>query len=291
MIKVLKIVYAILNSAIIISLLIIHFGLKESTYQNSIRFYTFPLPVIIGVVLFLTIFLARKFRKYNVWLIIVLLLLWLSRSFKIHFSEEIKASDIEIVFWNASHDKGFEDAFNLNEGIPDVLVLVEARRSNIEKLQLEYPDYFFYQSVKKLFIFSKTPLHNITEEAFKFGTIVINFETANINFYAIDAMGSIDVPKSWGFKFIDSKIDNSETSIILGDFNVPFESKYLDKIKKDFNHAFNEKGNGFRETWFWNLPILSLDHIWVSKDLKVLKTKKFYSKVSDHCMIKTYVRK
>ena len=65
----------------------------------------------------------------------------------------------------------------------------------------------------------------------------------------------------------------------------------LNKIKSTFNHAFNEKGNGFRETWFWNLPLLSLDHIWVSKDLKILKTQKINTFKSDHCMLKTYVRK
>lgn len=291
MLRIFKALYLLANIAVIIALLSIHFVFKESTYQFSLSYYSFPLPVIIGIVLCLSIFLSKGFRKYNLLLAALLLLLWLGRSFKIHFSEEIKASDIEIVFWNASHDNNFEDAFNINKGIPDVLVLVEARRSNIEKLQLKYPDYFFYQSVRKLFIFSKTPLYNITEESFKFGTIVMNFETANINFYAIDAMGSIDVPKSWGFKFIDSKIDNSEASIILGDFNVPYESKYLDKIKKDFKHAFNEKGNGFRETWFWNIPLLSLDHIWVSKDLEILKTEKIGTFKSDHSMLKTVVRK
>lgn len=62
-------------------------------------------------------------------------------------------------------------------------------------------------------------------------------------------------------------------------------------VKQNFNQAFNEKGNGFRETWFYNLPLLSLDHIWVSKDLKVLKTKKINTFKSDHNMIKTYIKK
>ena len=66
---------------------------------------------------------------------------------------------------------------------------------------------------------------------------------------------------------------------------------YLKQLKKDFNQAFYKKGNGFRETWFYNLPLLSLDHIWVSKDLKILKTEKIHTLKSDHNMLKTYIKR
>ena len=59
MLKIIKILYLLVNSVIIIALLSIHFVLKESSYQNSLLFYTFPLPVIIAIVLCLTIFLSK----------------------------------------------------------------------------------------------------------------------------------------------------------------------------------------------------------------------------------------
>ena len=291
MLKIIKILYLLVNSVIIIALLSIHFVLKESSYQNSLLFYTFPLPVIIAIVLCLTIFLSKTFRKYNLLLAGALLLFWLGRSFKIHIPEEINESDIEVVFWNASHERNLEDAFDISGNIPDVLVLVEAFQNDIEELLVKYPYYHFYQSDRELLIFSKTPLYNISEESAKFSTTVISFETVNINFYAIDCVGSIDVPRAWSLKYINSKINNYNSSVALGDFNVPFESKHLAHIKTHFNHAFNEKGNGFRETWFWNIPLLSLDYIWVSKDLKVLKTKKIGTFKSDHNMLKTVIKK
>lgn len=291
MLKIIKTVYLIVNIAIIITLLSIHFVLKESNYQYSLLYYAFPLPVIIGIILCLSVFLSKAFRKYNLLLVGLLLLFWLGRSFKIHIPEAINESDIEIVFWNASHDRNIEDAFVENKGIPDVLVLVEHGKYEVTTVQQKYPDYHFYKSDRGLSVFSKTPLYNIKEESAKFSTTVISFETANINFFAIDAVGSIDVPKSWGLKIIDSKINDYDASVVLGDFNVPYESKHLANIKTHFNHAFSEKGNGFRETWFWNIPLLSLDHIWVSKDLKVLKTKKTWTFNSDHNMLKTVVRK
>lgn len=291
MLRIFKALYLIANITIIIALLCIHFVFKESTYQYSLYYYTFPLPIIIGVILGLSIFLSKTFRKYNLLLAAALLLLWLGRSFKIHFPEDIIDSDIEVVFWNGSHKRNIEDAFDLNKGIPDVLVLVEAFQNDIEELQVKYPNYHFYKSVRELFIFSKTPLNNINEQSSKFSTTVVSFETANIYFYAVDGVGSIDVPRSWGLKFINSKLKNYNESILLGDFNVPYESIHFDEIKPAFNHAFSKKGNGFRETWFWNIPLLSLDHIWVSKDLKVLKTEKMGTFKSDHSMLKTVIKK
>jgi endonuclease/exonuclease/phosphatase (EEP) superfamily protein YafD len=288
MIKIFKCLYWIINVAIIVALLAIHFVLKEGSFFDAIRFYAFPLPVIIVIVLGLSVFLSK--RKYNLILGAILLAIWLSQSFKIHIPEAINEKDLEIVFWNASRDNGFEEAFKETGSIPDVMVLVESEKNNIQELQSKYPNYYFYKSVREIYIFSKNPILIKSEESSKYNSTVINFKTNEMNFFAVDVTGSQDVPRTWELGFVNKLITKSPNTIIVGDFNVPFESKNLKKIKTNFNHAFNEKGNGFRETWFWNIPLLSLDHIWVSKDLEILKTQKINTFKSDHCMLKTYIK-
>lgn len=289
MFKLIKILYWLVNIVIISALLAIHFVQKESSFSNALNYYIFPLPIIIAIVLLLSIFLSK--RKYNLILASILLIIWLGRSFKIHIPESINDTDIEIVFWNASRNNGFEEAFSQNETIPDLLVLVESKKNNLEALQLKYPTYFFYKLEKEIYIFSKTEVQIEIETTSKYNSTVVNFKTSGINFYAVDVAGSTDVPRTWELNFVNKLIKTNQKTIVLGDFNVPFESKNLKTIKSKFNHAFNKKGNGFRETWFWNLPLLSLDHIWVSKDLKILKTQKINTFKSDHSMLKTYVRK
>ncbi|WP_308993639.1 endonuclease/exonuclease/phosphatase family protein [Mariniflexile litorale] len=288
MIKVFKILYWIVNVVIITALLVVHFVLKERSFSDSLRYYTLPLLIIITIVLLLSIFLSK--RKYNLILAGILLIIWLSRSFKIHIPESVNDSDVEVVFWNASRDNGFDEAFNLNESIPDVLVLVESKKNDFKAIQQKNPKYFFYKLKREIYIFSKTEIQIDSEHTSNYNSTVIKFKTRDINFYAIDVTGSTDVPRTWELDFVNKLIETKEKTIVLGDFNVPFESKYLNTIKTNFNHAFNEKGNGFRETWFWNIPLLSLDHIWVSKDLKILKTEKIGTFKSDHSMLKTYIR-
>jgi endonuclease/exonuclease/phosphatase (EEP) superfamily protein YafD len=289
--SVLKIIIQLINVAVIIVLLAIHFVIKEQTFWSSLYFYAFPLPVIIFVVLTISIILTKKWRRYNLIIATVLLVIWLSRSFKIHIPDTIKETDLEVVFWNASRENTFESVIHENKDIPDVMVLVEFRKNNIEELKKRFPEYYFYKSERELFIFSKTPCDSIVEKTSNYNTTVINFKTAGINFYAVDATGSPDVPKEWGLTYINQQIKEKKSIIVLGDFNTPYESKHLKQFKTDFNHAFNNKGNGFRETWFYNIPLLSLDHIWVSKDLKILKTQKIYTTKSDHSILKTFVRK
>lgn len=287
-VKIIKILYWIVNVVIISALLTIHFVLKESSYSNSLNYYSHPLPLIIVAVLLLSIFLSK--RKYNLILVAILLFIWLGRSFKINFPKAVKSSDLEVVFWNASRDNGFQTAFLESNSIPDILVLVESKKNDLETLQLKNPTYFFYRVKQEIYIFSKTKVEVLLDTTSNYKSTVINFKTKGINFYAVDVTGSTDVPRNWELGFVNEVIKKNKKTIILGDFNVPFESKHLKQFKSNFNHAFNEKGNGFRETWFWNLPILSLDHIWVSKDLEILKTQKINTFESDHCMLKTYVR-
>ncbi|OEK09576.1 hypothetical protein A8C32_12800 [Flavivirga aquatica] len=289
MINILRGVYLVINIAIVIGLLTIHFVIKESSYKSSLFFYTFPLPIIILIVLILSILLKKKIRRYNLIIAGLLFIVWLLRSFRVSIVGTIKETDLEVVFWNASHDRDFEEAFNENNGIPDVLAMVEHGDYNIESVRLKYPDYYFYRSIMGISIFSKTPLQILKETTSNYKTNIIKFETNNLDFYVVDVSASMDVPREWELRFVDELIEINENTILLGDFNVPYESMYLNNIKTHFNHAFSEKGNGFRETWFWNMPLLSLDHIWVSKDLNILKTKKIVTFKSDHSMLKTYI--
>lgn len=289
-VKIIRGIYLLFNILVIITLLAIHFVLKENSFGSSLLFYIFPLPVIICIVIALSVFLG-KWGRYNFALAAVLLVFWFFRSYKLSIPERVNQTDVELVFWNASRNNGFSEAFKLNGGLPDIMVLTETSSFDLKALKEKYPKYYFYKSATELVVFSKTPIRVIKEYTSKYRTYMLFFKSAGLNLCAVDVQGSTDVPRSWELGFVNAHIKNKPNTVVLGDFNVPFESKYLNRLKQNFNHTFSVKGNGFRETWFWNLPLLSLDHIWASKDLKILKAEKRYTFRSDHNMIKVFIDK
>ncbi|WP_194766233.1 endonuclease/exonuclease/phosphatase family protein [Tamlana sp. I1] len=271
------------------ALILLHFLIKDASYQMSLWFYPFPLPVIIGIVLGLSIFLGKR-RKYNLIVASVLLLIWLFGSFRFSFAEPIEEADLEVVFWNTSRAHNFKDAMAHYGGLPDIMVLAEANSQGFTQLQAKYPNYSFYKSTRELSIFSKSPMKIISDATSNYNTSVVHFKASNIDFFAIDVTGSKDVPRQWELDYVNEHIKYGNKTVVLGDFNLPYESLYFKVIKAHFKHWFSSKGKGFRETWPWGLPLLSLDHIWVSKDLELLDSKKLNSLESDHEMIKTVIK-
>lgn len=291
MLKFIKPYFSIINGVVIAGLLVIHFVLGEINYFWSLLFYTFPIPVIILAIVLFSLFLTKKYRTYNIILVLILLVIWFGRSFKINSPENIIETDIEVVFWNATHKREFKDVFDEGATLPDIVVLVEYHAEALEETKLMYPNNFFYwDSDSEIGIFSKKQIQFESVFTSDKNTVVLNFLTNGLNFYAVDVSSTLQVPREKELAFVDRLIQKNKNSIIIGDFNVPYDSKFLNTIKSNFNHAFTEKGNGFIETWFWNIPLLSLDHIWVSKEIKILKTEKINTFKSDHNMIKTFIR-
>lgn len=263
----------------------IHFTIKDYVLFTAVIFYALPLPILIFLTLFLAVFTKKNSRKVSIVTGLLLIFIWVNKSYVSNTIDD-KVEGFEIVFWNASRHNKFNEAFKINSSIPDVMVMVESGNSIMKNVKKEYPHYYFYLSKKEIAIFSKTPIKIIKETTSKNNSNLINFETNNLNFYAVDIQGHLGAPRKLEIKFINELINENKKTIILGDFNTPIESRYFQFFNDNFVNAFKAKGNGFRETWFWNIPLLSLDHIWVSKDLQILQTEKINTFKSDHSMLR-----
>ena len=269
--------------------LLIHFVLKDNFYWSSFLFYALPLPIIIAFNVLILPFSGEKFKIKIKGAIVFLVICWCFQSLVFNLGSNEKA-DLDIVYWNAGHTQGFDDAFNQNKNAPDVMVLVEYDTTDYKSIRLKYPDFHFYLSKEGIGICSKQQIKNVQEQTSPRNSTVLKFKTFGLQFFALDVTPNVFNFRKSEFDFINTHIDKKLQTIILGDFNTPLESVHLKNFKSSYLHAFTESGIGFKETWFWNLPILTLDHIWVSKDLHILKTKKIHGFKSDHNMIKTQIK-
>ena len=147
-------------------------------------------------------------------LAILLLVIWLGRSFKINTTETIKESDVEVVFWNATHKREFKHVFDKVDNLPDVVVLVEYHAVELAKLKLKFPNCFYYwHDDSEIGIFSKK--HIDIKQVFisEDETVVINFTSHRLNFYAIDVAASMHVFRKNQIEFVTKQLSKITPSL------------------------------------------------------------------------------
>ena len=78
---------------------------------------------------------------------------------------------------------------------------------------------------------------------------------------------------------------SGKPAIVVGDFNTPWDSVQFERMKTQFRHALRAGQGGGIATWPNPLPVLAIDHIWVERDLKLLRAGRKIGLQSDHAMI------
>lgn len=77
-------------------------------------------------------------------------------------------------------------------------------------------------------------------------------------------------------------VSETERCLILGDFNTTPDARGFDAWKDRFALANDSGRKGFQETWLYGLPVLTLDQLWLSRDLRNHSTTKTPTLRSDH---------
>jgi endonuclease/exonuclease/phosphatase (EEP) superfamily protein YafD len=73
-----------------------------------------------------------------------------------------------------------------------------------------------------------------------------------------------------------------EPTLIVGDFNIPASSAYLDELRTKYRNVFESVGQGYQATWPVPLPLLSLDQAWTNRHLQPLTCHHGQTSNSDH---------
>ena len=79
----------------------------------------------------------------------------------------------------------------------------------------------------------------------------------------------------------------SPRTLVAADFNTPLDSAAFDEWRDNFHHAHADcpEFHGPLETWGFGLPVLAIDHLWLSPDLVPLRADKGSHFRQDHSWI------
>jgi endonuclease/exonuclease/phosphatase (EEP) superfamily protein YafD len=70
--------------------------------------------------------------------------------------------------------------------------------------------------------------------------------------------------------------------VVVGDFNTPVDSVYLETMRNVCGNAFAEAGRGYAASWPSFLPLLTIDQVWHNAGVEIRHCELGWTRLSDH---------
>lgn len=282
-------------------LLLIHFILKDHFQFLQIFFYAFPLPIIIfcGCVITILFYRPKAYFIFFICLTIGLTGIWLNNAYIFPRTVEIPEHTTSVIFWNVANRTTIPMGIlteNIKKIQPDIIALSEtenASKEDILQFSNEFPDYEFQILQGDMMIGVKGHIKNITyvveEYSHDINFVEMQLHNGPLLLAFTDTFQSPTMDKRKTLGTVLQLISESNSDLIVGDFNTPYESVHFRNFETDYI-SFHDYGQGFSATWPFGIPLLEIDQIYTSKTLTPILLQKFYYKVSDHAMLVGYFK-
>lgn len=276
-------------------LLIVHFIIKDRFFPLSILFYASPLPIIIGITLFLAaLFFKRKPFYYLLLLAsIILTCIWFNNYYFFNQTEP-QQNTTKVLYWNLAKRQQIPVAYiseKVNTYQPEILAFVEVTSrtlSNLDSLKKALPNYNFEIISGAMLVASTGNIEIISlayeDNSHKANLIKVQTDSKLFRFIVTDLTASLLVNKQKPISFVSDYAKINSVDFIVGDFNTPYESMFFSELNSKFTsfHAYND---GFSSTWPTGIPLSEIDHFWLSNKHQPVQLYKFYNKASDHALL------
>lgn len=272
---------------------------RDTTAWSAPTFYLLPLPLY--VLCFALLGLLSWNRRPSHVLACLIIAAWLSwywqREAK-NLRRELPAGVTDgprVFLWNLGHTHEVPPALHelLGELAPDVVVLPESENlgaagfAEITQRHLGFRAVELQSGVSCLVRGDFTP-----PQSRQIGDRVwVNLLTATFSRISGEwRLCLSDIPpwpplsRARYLDAIRAAAGNGPRTIIAGDLNTPLDSAGFDAWRETLHHGFADCAawSGPLETWCYGVPVLTIDHIWMSRDLAPVRAQKKSRFGKDH---------
>jgi len=197
------------------------------------------------------------------------------------------------LFWNVGRGRGGWERISdeIRSADADVIGLVEASYHYPDPAtywRRQFPKYSVFVAGGGLVMISRKGirggvLHEVGNRS-RCATAELNLDGRRVRLVLVDLVADPFIARGRLIEKVEeiAGLFPETPTLILGDFNTPRESQGFDRLRGSYINTFEVAGSGFLPTWPAVLPILSLDHIWVSPHFIPAVASKNSSLVSDH---------
>lgn len=273
--------------------LALHLSIRDGIDTLAVLFYLLPLPVLLGLSLLLCI--PVRGRRVAAVLSVAVMAWWGSRSFRWHKPEPATAGEIRLLFWNLDRPPAPDEPLisMIRELKPDIVACDEPgpnAAKDVTGYERALPGYDCqYMPRGILWLSRHSSRYRLRGKLDNIGAFALFDTTINETVHrveVVDVYADPLLPRTGQLREALEHTHQDPFAIIMGDFNTPAESKHFDSYRlQGLQDALTVAGRGWRETWFYHLPLLSLDHIWLGPGWRVLEARKLWTFDSDHAAV------
>jgi hypothetical protein len=267
-------------------------GIRDSTVASGMFFFGIPWLLRLALVGVAWCFLMPAARKWRIVLLVLAVhsLVQGGLSFRWRNPPPVPASSFGVTLWNAGRN-----LWKMQRAWPDLagpdtklVVLIEAGPfpgTTWQDFTAAHPDLTWRQldggivvGVRGI-VLDVVPLGD--RPRFRCHRVRVKIDGTEYSVLAVDIPSQPWLPRQPYLDRIRS-VASVRRCLVLGDFNTPESARGFDAWRPKFALANDAKPRGFRETWCYGLPFLTLDQLWLSRDLKAVGASQTVSLRSDH---------
>ena len=272
--------------------LVFDFFLRDGHVAAAPFFYALPVPVSAGALLVAAVLGRGRWRRRTAAIVALLALgWWFSQSYGWAWPQ---AGERKAIIWNMGRPPHpFQPLITLvRTEQPDVVALVETGSlgmNEVRAYERMLPGYRMAALPAGLSClvrgqFLGASLTSLGNAGFA-ACFRVSFGGEPMKVFVPDIEAEPLVPRRHQLERLAALTRGGSRMIVMGDFNTPMESVWLEGMRGFCVNTMDGPHRGFRETWLYNLPLLSLDQVWLSRDLKPVFTSKRLTMASDHAPV------
>ena len=271
------------GAGVLMLALVMRYLWRDEYVWSAPTFYALPLPMHLAGWIFLALLWWRPARRLA-WLSVGGALgaavLWAMNSSRLRGESVAGAGDgPRVLFWNIGHVHSVPGALHelITELKPDMIGLAEAENlgaAGFAELTQQHPGYQAYESDDGVAVMvlgtvtSAVPRRLGWRTAVTVVPAVFSRLPGEWKICLTDIPPLPPLPRTEYLDDIRRAAGEGPRTIIAADFNTPLDASGFDAWRESYHHGFADCADwhGTLETWCYGLPILTIDHIWMSRD-------------------------
>jgi hypothetical protein len=267
-------------------------GIRDSTVATGMIFFGIPWLLRLMLVVIAWCLLRQQPRKWRIILLLLAVhsLVQAGQSFRWRDDPPVLATSFGVTLWNAGRN-----LWKMQRAWPDLagpdtklVVLIEAGPfpgKSWQDFTATHPNLTWRRLEGGIVVGAKGKWLDVAElgdrPRFRCHRVRVEIDGSEYTVLAVDIPSQPWLPRQ---PYLDRirTVASDRRCLILGDFNTPESASGFDAWRPKYVLANDAKPRGFRETWCYGLPVLTLDQLWLSQDLKAVSASQIVSLRSDH---------